>query len=144
MTPREDGGAGAPPVDSAINAPASANLMTMDKPVFETFWMIGNDEVHDFWEAEKRVLAGAIAREVTAQEQFEAWRLRQAQERWHKAALERHAEYAAEQAHKQSPEGQRQAAVQFAAQHPGGWVSGQVDGIPELDAFGPDATNPFK
>lgn len=139
-------GAGASPIiiDSSRVRPC-CQLNDMTRPVFETFWRVNGQEIYDPDEVARLVVEeGHIAVESTAQQQLNAWNLRQAQERWHRQAIDRHAKHVAEQAHRDSPEGKRQAAVQYAAQRPGGIVTSGTDGCPELDAFGVSATNKLR
>ncbi len=105
-------------------------------PEYAPFWLIADEKITSFAEVERRVIAGAIAVEISAEMQKrEADRQAQAL-----IAAERRQKRLAELEHKQSPEGKRQAALNFAAQHPGGMVSTDFR-TNELEAFGPDKTN---
>lgn len=100
---------------------------------FETYYLIDGEKLTNLKEVERRVLAGDIAVEVSAEKQQEASERHQQLRDWQA----KQAEIFAAEAHRQSPEGRREAALQEAARNPGGIVSCGTFGIPELDAYGP-------
>jgi hypothetical protein len=117
----------------------------MNKPVFETFWTVNGEQYFDINEVAELVEAGHLATEISAEKQYREHKLRELQEAWHRQALERHAKYVAEQAHRHSPDGKAEAARLNAAMHPGGIVSGgSHPAFEELDQYGPAATDIFK
>ena len=124
-----------------------ANFTTMTKPNFETHWLINGEQHFNIDEVSELVDAGHIAVEVPAVKQAEAWELAKAQERWHAAAIERHAKFTAEAAHRASPEGRAETARREAALHSGSRVTvagPKNDEFAELDYFGVEQTNVFK
>lgn len=119
----------------------------MSTPIFETHWLIGDEQIYDYREVERRVLAGDSAREVPAESQRKAYELQQTQERWHRESIERYDRLVQEQAFRKSPEGRAAAARRDAAEHGSRvTVCGSHDATPfdELDQYGPDATNLLK
>lgn len=119
----------------------------MSKPEFKTYWTIGEQRVDDIAEVEKRVLAGRVAVETSAEKQAKDYEMRLLQERWHRESLDRYHKYAAEAAHRDSPEGRAETARREAAQHGGSRVTvagPKNDAFAELDQYGPDKTDVFK
>ena len=104
---------------------------------YKTFWRVGGEDITDFAEVEKLVLAGRTAIEITPMMQERAeWRRQQVI----KAAQERE-KALAEMQFRRSPEGRRQAALQRAAESGGGIVSTHIPDLHELEQYGPRNTN---
>ena len=119
----------------------------MSKPTFTTYWTIDEQRYSDFAEVSRLVFAGAVAAETSIEAQHAAWEHQQLLEAWHRRALDRHAKYTAEAAHRDSPEGRAETARREAALHGGSRVTLAGSNHPafdELDQYGPDATDVFK
>ena len=111
---------------------------------YTTHWICDGQRIDDFSEVEKLVDAGHIVAEVSAAIQRNEALRRALIEKWHAEAIERYNRLVAEQSYRQSPEGLRAEAIRHAQQNPGGWVSSQVEGCPELDRYTPSRTTVFK
>lgn len=108
---------------------------------YKTYWLVGGQEYIEFAEVEKLVECGAVAEEITADEQRS-----QAERR---AALEAEAEHerlqaeyeAAARAYSRSPEGRREAVLRDAETNPGGRVTlaGDTNAFDELRSWSKDA-----
>jgi hypothetical protein len=114
-------------------------------PRFKTYWTIRGEVYSDFKEVRRLVAAGETALETSVTQQRIEWLEKQNREQTFRRSLERFAKFMAEAAHKQSPEGKREAAVRLARENPGGIVSGVISPAHvELDQYGPNRTNIFK
>ena len=118
----------------------------MSTPTFKTFWTIDEQRVDDIDDVAELVEAGRVAVEVPAEKQARDYEMRQLQERWHRESLDRYEKYAAESAHKDSPEGKRELVARHAAEHSGGIVTttGRNPVFDELDRYSPPNTDVFK
>ena len=117
----------------------------MSTPEFKTYWTIDEQRVDDIDDVAELVEAGHVAVETSVTQQIVRWQREQMLERWHRESLDRHAKFAAEAAHRDSPEGQRELVARHAAQHPGGIISGaNHPAFDELDRYSPPQTNKFR
>ena len=108
---------------------------------FQTYWLCDGVRVENFKTVEKFVLRGAIAIEVSAEQQQQAHEERKQRAKENAALDELIRQKATERAHEQSPEGKQEQARRVAAENPGGIVSGGKSVFAELDAFGPERTS---
>jgi len=120
--------------------------MTDSTANYKTYWLIRGKRVDSWPTVEQKVLAGAIAVEISAEQQRA-----EAAQKGHrdKQALAEDARIRGEAAriqYERSPEGRREEALRFAAAHPGGFVSGRAvnDCLSGLDAFSRQSTNLLK
>ncbi len=104
---------------------------------FQTYWRIGADDIRDFEEVERRVLAGETAIEISpAMQELAAQRRERVIE-----AAETQRQQLAEIAYQNSPEGRRQEALQRAAESGGAIVSRDLPDLAELDRHSARNTN---
>ena len=113
----------------------------MSKQKFETYWIVDGIRVNSYHTMKKMVEAGKTGIEISAtKQQIEADNRKQ---QARQIAIEdaRIADAAMQREHENSPQGQREAALRTASQHPGGIVSGGLNPFAELEVFGPARTN---
>ena len=108
---------------------------------FQTYWIVNGVRCETFATMEQRVLAGAIAIEVSAESQQQAAEKRAEQAIANAIKDEKIRKAAVERQHANSAEGKRQAAIRTALANPGGIISGGLNPFAELEAFGPARTN---
>lgn len=108
---------------------------------FQTYWLIDGIRYNSEHTVTQKVLAGAIAIEISAEHQQAEAEARKAKARADAILDAKIKEAAAKREHEASAAGQREAALRFAAQNPGGYVSGGWNPLAELDEYGPEATN---
>jgi hypothetical protein len=115
------------------------------KTEYQTFWLVNGVRIDAYHTMEQRVLAGAIAIEVSAESQQVEAEQRKQRARENAILDARIREAALARQHENSLHGQREAALRTAAANPGGIVSGAPSSnFAELDQFGRDHNNPFK
>jgi len=110
---------------------------------YKTFWMINGKRIDSEHTMTQKVLAGAIAVEVSAERQQAEAEQRERQQRAAVAGQDRLYKAAMQLQYENSPEGQRAAAMRSAAENPGGIVTFAESNknFSDLDAFGRDKTN---
>jgi len=79
----------------------------MTKPTYSTLWLVNGKRIDDPEEMRRLVLGGAIAEEVSVEQQQETHERQQLLNQWHAETLERANKIIAEYQHKQSPDGQK-------------------------------------
>lgn len=111
---------------------------------FRTYWLVDGARVESYSTMKKMIESGKTAIEISDVQQRIEDQKRKARARANALKDEEIRKAAAQRTHEQSPEGQQEAARRTALEHPGGIVSGGLNPLVELDAFGPDKTNPFR
>ena len=114
------------------------------RPPFSDYWIVDGVKVNSFDMMRRLVLKGAMAIEVSAEQQEAAFNERRRKARENAALDEKIRQAAAQRAHEQSIAGKQEQARRTAAEHPGGLVSGVSSPFEELDQFSPARTNELR